>query len=102
MENKLIKITPNQRLAIIVGLVVLLLLVPFIAMQFTDEVQWDAFDFIAAGVLLLGTGLLCELVLRLVRSTKHRVIFCGALLIILFLVWAELAVGVFGSRFAGS
>ncbi|MDP2160190.1 MAG: hypothetical protein Q8K02_06890 [Flavobacterium sp.] len=102
MENKLIKITPNQRLAIIVGLVGLLLLIPLVAMQFTQEVKWDAFDFVVAGVLLLGTGLLCELVLRLVRSTKHRIIFCGVLLLILFLVWAELAVGIFGTRFAGS
>ncbi len=102
MEIKTFKITPNQRLMGIVVLVGLLLFIPFIAMQFTEEVKWELFDFIVAGVLLLGTGLVCEVVLRTVRSTKNRVLLCGILLLILFLVWAELAVGLFGTRYAGS
>lgn len=102
MENKFFKITPNQRLFGIVILVGGLLMIPLIAMQFTNEVNWDIFDFIVAGVLLLGTGLLCELVLRLVRSNQNRILLCGVLLLLLFLVWAELAVGIFGTRFAGS
>jgi hypothetical protein len=71
-------------------------------MQFTNEVNWDLSDFVVMGVLLLGTGLLCELVLRKVKKTEHRVLICGALLIALFLIWAELAVGIFGTPFAGS
>lgn len=71
-------------------------------MQFTGEVNWSSFDFVVAGVLLLGTGLLCELVLRLVRKTEHRIIIVGIILVALFLIWAELAVGVFGTPFAGS
>lgn len=102
MENKSFKITPNQRLMGIVVFVTSLLLVPLIAMKFTTEVNWDAFDFIVAAVLLFGTGLVCELVLRNVRSTKKRILLCGVLLLILFLVWAELAVGIFGTPFAGS
>lgn len=101
MENKF-KITPDQRLIGIVILVALLLLIPFTAMQFTKEVNWDAFDFVVAAVLLLGTGVVCEIVLRTVRSTQNRIIICGILLVLLFLVWAELAVGIFGTPFAGS
>ena len=86
----------------IVVVVATLLLIPLIAMQFTTEVNWDAFDFIVAAVLLLGTGLVCEIVLRNVRATKNRILLCGVILIILFLVWAELAVGIFGTPFAGS
>ncbi|UPQ78006.1 hypothetical protein M0M57_10210 [Flavobacterium azooxidireducens] len=102
MENKSFKITPNQRLMGIIVVVATLLLIPLIAMRFTTEVNWDAFDFIVAAVLLLGTGLVCEMVLRNVRSTKNRILLCGVILIILFLVWAELAVGIFGTPFAGS
>lgn len=102
MENKSFKITPNQRLMGIVVIVVSLLLTPLIAMEFTEEVNWDSFDFIVAAVLLLGTGLVCELVLRTVRSTQNRILLCGIVLVILFLVWAELAVGIFGSPVAGS
>ena len=95
-------IRQNIRLVGIVLTVAFLLLIPFTAMQFTNEVDWSLFDFAVAGVLLLGTGLLCELVLRLVTSTRARIILCGVLLLGLFLVWAELAVGVFGTPLAGS
>ena len=92
----------NKRLTGIVLAVAILLLIPLIAMQFTSEVDWKPFDFIVMGILLLGTGLLCELVIRNVKRTRHRIIICGALLATFFLVWAELAVGIFGSPFAGS
>lgn len=95
-------IIQNKRLIAIVLTVALLLLVPLIAMQFTNEVSWSPFDFVVAGVLLLGTGLLCELVLRKVRTVKYRLILCGVILLALLLIWAELAVGIFGTPFAGS
>jgi len=95
-------ITKNKRLTAIVLTAALLLLVPFIAMQFTNEVDWSVFDFLVAGVLLFGTGLLCEFVLRKVKTTKYRVIICGVILLVLALVWIELAVGIFGTPFAGS
>lgn len=95
-------ITQNKRLFAIVLTVMLLLAAPLVAMQFTSEVNWDETDFIVAGVLLLGTGLTCELVLRKVKKTKYRLMIVAAILFALFLVWAELAVGIFGTPFAGS
>lgn len=95
-------ITPNQRLLGIFIVVAILLSIPAVGMQFTREVTWSAFDFVVAAVLLLGTGLLCELVLRVVKSFKYRILLCGAILFALFIVWAELAVGLIGTRFAGS
>jgi hypothetical protein len=95
-------LTQNKRLTAIVVTVALLLLVPLTAMQFTKEVDWSLSDFIIAAILLLGTGLLCELVMRKVKTTRNRVILCAVILFALFLVWAELAVGIFGTPFAGS
>jgi len=92
----------NKRLTGIVLTVAILLLIPFKAMQFTNEVNWGLFDFVVMGVLLLGTGLLCEFVMRKVKKTGHRIIICGTLLLALFLIWAELAVGIFGTPFAGT
>jgi hypothetical protein len=54
------------------------------------------------GVLLLSTGLTCEFVLRKFEKLEHRLAICGGVLIMLFLVWAELSVGIFGTPFAGS
>jgi hypothetical protein len=95
-------IMQNKRLSIIVLTVGLLLLIPFVAMQFTSEVNWTLSDFVIAAVLLLGTGLVCELVIRNVRNLKYRIAICAVVLLALLVVWAELAVGIFGTPFAGS
>lgn len=79
-----------------------LLLIPLIAMQFTEEVNWSPGDFVVMGGLLFGTGLMIDLVLRKVKGTFPRIAICGLVLFVLLLVWAELAVGIFGSPFAGS
>jgi hypothetical protein len=41
-----------------------ILLLPLVAMQITDEVDWSLADFVVAGALLGGTGLLLELAVR--------------------------------------
>jgi hypothetical protein len=92
----------NKRLIIILSVVVVLLLIPLIAMQFTTEVDWSVFDFAIMFILLTGTGLTIELTLRTVKSTGYRIMLCAGILLVLLLVWAELAVGIFGTPFAGS
>lgn len=71
-------------------------------MQFTDEVNWGVFDFIVAGVLLFGTGLIFELILRKVKTKKSQIATIVILFILLILIWVELAVGIFGTPFGGS
>lgn len=90
------------RLTFILLAASVMLLIPYIAMQFDSGVDWDIRDFTTMGILLYGTGLLCELLMRVVKSVRSRLIVCGLLLFVLFLTWAELAVGIFGSPFAGS
>lgn len=94
--------TKNLRLTGILITATLLLITPLIAMQFTDEVNWSVFDFIVAGVLLFGTGLLAEFIFRMVRQYELRLILVILIISALALVWLELAVGVFGTPFAGS
>ena len=85
----------NKSLTHIISVVAILLLIPFIAMQFTTEVKWTLMDFIVAGILLLSTGLACNFVIQKVKNTKFRIAICLAILAILLLVLAELAVGIF-------
>lgn len=92
----------NNRLTIILSAAGLLLLLPLVAMQFTNEVNWTFSDFIIAGILLFGTGGLIELAMRKINQVGTRVWVIVGILIVLFLVWAELAVGIFGTPFAGS
>jgi hypothetical protein len=95
----------NIRIKRFVGILIaasVLLLVPFVSMQFTDEVKWSSFDFLIMGVLLFGVGIICELVLRKIKDSRYRFALCAIVLILFFLIWAELAVGIFGTPFAGS
>jgi peptidoglycan/LPS O-acetylase OafA/YrhL len=92
----------NRRLITILITVIVLLSIPFLAMQFTDEVSWSVFDFLVMGTLLLGTGLAFEFVLRKVKKREYRIVLLIAILVAMLLIWAELSVGIFGSPFAGS
>ncbi len=84
----------------VLGATAALLLVPLVAMQLTDEVAWTGADFALAGVLLAGTGLVYVLVVAARRraGTTYRwatALWAGTAL---FLIWANLAVGVIGSE----
>ena len=92
----------NRRLIIIFATIVVLLLIPLIAMQFTSEVNWEATDFIVMGGLLTVVGLMIELIMRKVKSVNAKTLIIGIVIIAFLLIWAELAVGVFGTPFAGS
>lgn len=92
----------TKRLIVWAGAVVLMLMVPLVAMQFTDEVVWTSSDFIIAGVLLFGAGLAYVLATANVNSSKRKIFIGVAIAVVFFLIWAELAVGLFGTPFAGS
>jgi len=92
----------NKRIFGIFVTVAILLLIPLVAMQFTEEVDWGILDFVVMGFLLLSVGLAIEFVLRKVKTTEYRLLLCGGILLAFFLIWAELAVGIFGTPFAGS
>ena len=77
----------NKRLIGIVVTAAFLLLIPLIVMQFTNEVNWTLSDFIVAGALLLGTGLMCELAIRKTNNVKYRIVICVALLVLLLLIF---------------
>lgn len=92
----------NKRLVTILAIAIAILLIPLIAMNFTNDVNWKIFDFVVAGILLVGTGLTLEFILRKIKTLRYRILFGIALFVVLFLIWAELAVGIFGTPFAGS
>lgn len=80
------------------GIAGLLMLVPLAAMQFTDEVQWSASDFLFAGVMLGSVGLGFELVASRSGSGWFRAGAAVALVAALLTVWINAAVGMIGSE----
>ncbi|MEL6194773.1 MAG: hypothetical protein AAFR66_22120 [Bacteroidota bacterium] len=91
-----------KRLVMIAMITAAILLIPLIAMQFSEEVNWTLGDFIEAGALLLGVGILLDFALRQIKKSRFRVFIILGILILFLLVWAELAVGLFGTPVAGN
>lgn len=73
-------------------------LTPLIAMQFTSEVVWDAFDFPVFGAMLLTVCGLLEVATRMSHNLFYRLGFGLALVAGFVLVWMNLAVGIIGSE----
>jgi len=71
-------------------------------MQFTKEVNWTISDFLVMGILLFTTVFTIDFVLKKLKTLKSRLILIVGIVVLLALVWAELAVGIFGSPLAGS
>ena len=80
------------------GAAVALLTLPFVAMQFTSDVNWTASDFIVFGVMLLMVGVPLELVARASPDWSYRGGAVLALLGMFLTIWADLAVGIVGSE----
>ena len=75
-----------------------LLVLPAVAMQVTDEVNWTVSDFVFAGVMIIGTTLLYEGVTKLSDSLYYRAGAVVALAAAFMLVWVNLAVGIIGDE----
>jgi hypothetical protein len=91
----------NRRTYLFLG-VVALLAANAVSMLFTDEVQWSAFDFAVAALLLGGAALAVDWVWTKIKGRRSRIIGAVAVLLVLALIWGELAVGLFGSPWAGN
>jgi hypothetical protein len=76
----------------------LILLIPLIAMQFSEEVVWSASDFILMGILIFGTGFTYKFITRKSAEFVYRIAIGFALATGFFLVWSNLAVGIIGSE----
>jgi hypothetical protein len=100
-NNPLLKTqSAKRRVGITIGILALLMM-PLVAMQFTDEVQWTAFDFIVAGALLLALGFSIEIIIRHVQTATFRIVALMLVLLVFLFLWAELAVGIIGTPLGG-
>ncbi len=78
-----------------------LLVLPLIGNFVSTQVNWSWFDFIVMGSLLLVLGMTISFVLKKFKQSPNRLSYISAVIIVFLLIWAELAVGVFGSPLAG-
>ena len=90
-----------KRIPFIFLMILGVLLIPYLAMQFSQEVNWSVFDFMAMGFLLFAAGVTVDLIFGKAQAQYRWLIILGVVLLFL-LLWAELAVGVFGTPWAGN
>lgn len=76
----------------------LLLLLPLVAMQATDEVDWNPADFAVFGAMLFGACGAYELAVRMNSIVIYRAAVGVAVVAAFVLTWINLAVGIIGSE----
>ena len=64
--------------------------------------NWDLFDFAAAAIIIGMMVFIIRYILRSIKQPKTRWLLIGVTVVLIALLWAELAVGIFGSPLAGS
>jgi len=77
------------------------LLVPLVGVIFF-ELDWSGFDFLVMTLLILSLSILINLILYYTDSSKLKLLLIFIVSILFLLIWAELAVGIFGTPFAGN
>ena len=87
------------KIIVVTGIVVF---IPFIAMLFKDEVRWSTFDFVLMDLMIFSSVLLGVTFQKKIKNPKKRILVMIILLLLFLLIWAELAVGIFDTLFAGS
>ncbi|MCA6066605.1 hypothetical protein JI747_005405 [Chryseobacterium sp. RG1] len=80
----------------------LLLAAAFFCTLFIQGFNWSLPDFMIAAILLFGTAGVINWVINSEKTLAVKFIICGTVILALILIWIELAVGIFGSPFAGS
>lgn len=78
--------------------IILVLMIPFIAMRFSDEIKWDLFDFVIMGAILFGIAVSYEIIARKSKKTVYRIAFGTGLVGAFLLFWVNGAVGIIGSE----
>jgi hypothetical protein len=87
----------SQSIMRVAAVTLLLLLIPLMAMQLSDEVNWSVADFGIVGVLLFAAGFSYVLIARHTIGIVHRLAVASAIGTSLLLIWANLGVGLIGS-----
>lgn len=92
----------KQKTIIIYSVVALLIGVAVLGNLFSKEFNWSSSDFLIAGIILLGIALIIDTIHRIVKNRTYKFLLFIAVLFVMILIWVELAVGFFGTPFAGT
>lgn len=98
----MILIKKNKTSRIIYSIAGILLLLPYVAMQFSSEVNWTVIDFGVASVLLFSLTFILNLIINKIKPKRSKIILMIIVFLAFIILWVEMAVGIFGSPIAGN
>ncbi|MFS4491408.1 hypothetical protein [Maribacter sp. 2308TA10-17] len=75
-----------KRIIVLLVIIGVMLLIPLVAMQFTEEVNWGLGDFVITAFLLFATALLIELFSRKIPNSTYRRLLIALVLLCLVLL----------------
>jgi hypothetical protein len=81
-----------------ISAVIIILMIPLVAMRFTDEVSWDLFDFAIMGAVLIGVGISYEFIATRSKKFVYRMALGTGLVGAFLLFWVNGAVGIIGNE----
>ncbi|MDB2321542.1 hypothetical protein N9V34_01335 [Flavobacteriaceae bacterium] len=73
----------------------IILTIPLVGTILFDQIDWGILDFLVMGIILLIVGIALSAVSKKIKNSKKKPFYNIIIILFFFLVWAELAVGIF-------
>ncbi|MFA9288455.1 MAG: hypothetical protein ACEQSA_01070 [Weeksellaceae bacterium] len=81
---------------------VALITIALLMIPFVFQWPWGVIDFLLMGTLIFGIGSLVTYAATKVKNTKQRIVVIVGLLVLFFVLWAQMAVGLVGKMILGA
>lgn len=92
----------NQKVGLLlISLVLFIFLIP-VVLSLLGVINWSLLDFLIAGLLLFCLTLIFFIALKFFKKPKRKWFFLLLVFAVFLLIWIELAVGLFSTRWAGN
>ena len=73
----------------------IILIIPLVGTILFDQIDWGILDFLVMGIILLIVGIALNVVSQKIKNPRKKFFYNLVIMLIFFLIWAELAVGIF-------
>jgi len=73
----------------------MILIIPLVGTILSDQIDWGILDFLVMGIILLIVGMVLSVVSQKIKNPRKKLFYNLVIMLIFFLIWAELAVGIF-------
>ena len=73
----------------------IILIIPLVGTILFDQIDWGILDFLVMGIILLIVGMVLSVVSQKTKNPRKKLFYNFIIILVFFLIWAELAVGIF-------